>query len=164
MQCLVCSNELTKGEAKCSRCGFPVIYFTEEDGAGLKAVKKLAEQYRKEHWANAKVFLTVYQNKMGSNSVEIEREESILLADLQESRAGEIKWYPENFARLTGDCTLKIAVEYNDGRRESRELKVGNPNTDDFWHVGVKLLDGSRFSLVLGSENRYSESEPVAFA
>ncbi len=163
MKCKVCNNEMNPGIAKCLRCGFPVLQMVKGDSAEEKKMNELAENFRKKMIGPVKIQMTVYTNAMENDNVKIVKEDKILLAQGEQLFGKQIIWYPENFARLSGECKLKLSLVHTNGDLENLNISVDNPNIMDFWNVGIMPLEGLEFKVVLGNKNAYSCSDKFSY-
>jgi hypothetical protein len=158
MKCLSCGMQFGDELVRCPRCGFPVIGLVDDSEESREQVLKMAADYRKKHWAGAKIYLEVYTNLITNGEVKVEEKSYILLGETKEMSEGEIRWYPEKFARLKGYCELNVAVENGDAERRVIKLTVPNPKINDFWQVGLKKQADDACCIVVGNENKYAEA------
>lgn len=163
MKCKVCNYAMNPGMAKCPKCGFPVLQMVKGDGAEEKRMKELADKFRKKKVETVKIWMTVCTNTKVNDKVNVAKEENILLARGEQLLKAPILWYPEKFARLSGNCRLKLSIVHTDGRCEKKDVLINNPNINDFWSVGIMPLDGMEFRVVLGNEKTYSSSDKFSF-
>lgn len=163
MKCKVCNCEVTSGLAKCSKCGFPMLQMVKGDVEEEKKINELAKNFRKKKVEPVRVQLKVYTNAMENNTVKVVKEENILLAQGQQLLEDTIIWYPENFARLSGDCELKLNLIRTNGKPQEISISVANPNIKDFWKIGLQPLEGMEFQVVLGNKNTHSCSDKISY-
>lgn len=163
MKCRVCNSEINVGIAKCPKCGFPVLQMVKGDAAEEKKMNELADNFRKKKVGPVRIQMTVYTNALENDKVKVVKEEDILLAQGEQLLENGIIWYPENFARLSGDCKLKLKLIRTNGESQTLNISVANPNIMDFWKIGVQPLDGLEFKVVLGNTNGYSSSDKFSY-
>ena len=163
MKCKVCQSEIDKGITKCSKCGFPVLQMTQGTAAEEEKLNKLAESFKKKKMENVRISLVVYTNAMDEYRVKVVRTDEILLASGSHLDVGKILWYPEKFARQSGDCHLNMKVTGSDGNVKNFKVSLKNPNIMDFWKVGIYPMDGMEFKVVVGNETSYSSSDKFSF-
>lgn len=163
MKCQVCKHEVEQGRARCPVCGFPVIQMVEGDTSEEEKRDELAKNYRRRKLENVSISLKVYTNAMEDGDIRITDESFILLAEKDALIGDEIIWYPEKFARLTGDCILRIEVANVDGQIKEQDIRIENPDIMDFWQVGVLPLEGFQCRIILGSREKYSISDIISY-
>ncbi len=163
MKCKICKHEMNPGIAKCPKCGFPALQMMKGNAEEEKKVNELANNFRKNKIAPVKIEMTVYTNAMENDKVKVVKEEKILLAKGEQLLESEIIWFSENFARLSGDCKLKLSIVHTNGEMENVTVSVENPNIMDFWKVGIMPLDGLEFKVVLGNKKIYSCSDKFSY-
>lgn len=163
MRCRVCNSEIDTGIAKCPKCGFPVLQMVKGDVAEEKKMNELAENFRKKKVETVSVQMVVYSNGIENDKPKVIKEDYILLAKGEQLLGHEIIWYPENFARLSGDCKLRVRLIRTNGESQDVDISVENPNIMDFWKIGVAPQDGMAFKIVLGSKKSYSSSEKISY-
>ena len=139
----------------------------------------LADEWQKPYYQNLRGFLkkeygsrTIYPNMndifnalkyTDYDKVKVVKEDKILLAQGDQLAGNQIIWYPENFARLSGDCKLKLSLVHTNGDLEDMNISVANPNIMDFWNIGIMPLEGLEFKVVLGNKNTYSCSDKFSY-
>ncbi|MBQ2288240.1 MAG: hypothetical protein II251_05995 [Lachnospiraceae bacterium] len=163
MKCKICNHEMNPGIAKCPKCGFPVLQMVKGDAAEEKRMNELADNFRKKKMEPVRIQMTVYTNAMENDKVKVVKEDKILLAQGDQLAGNQIIWYPENFARLSGDCKLKLSLVHTNGDLEDMNISVANPNIMDFWNIGIMPLEGLEFKVVLGNKNTYSCSDKFSY-
>jgi hypothetical protein len=162
MKCKVCKNDVEQGRAKCPLCGFPMLQMVQGSEAEQKKADEMAENYRKKLMQPVKIGLKVYTNAMDNGNLTVKKEEYITLAEGLSLAGSEIIWYPEKFARQTGECMMKIAITDTKGNKKDQNIVVANPNIMDFWQVGVQPLEGFSFRIVLGKMGDYAVSDTLS--
>jgi hypothetical protein len=103
---------------------------------------ELAGEYRAKKLGSVKIRLKVYKNELKNEQVQAVQTDYISLFQGNQWKKEGILWYEERFARLSGDCKINLEVVHTDGKKEESTLLIHNPQVEDFWHVGVELLEG----------------------
>lgn len=164
--CAVCRQEFDLEETqKCPRCGFQIWGLADDSPESKAAEAERARRYRREHWANGKVMLRVYSHAFTDESctdISCTGEEEVFLGMTRELAVGEIRWLEEKFARLTGDCTLRLRITQEDAEN-GYMLRVKNPGLRELWQLGLCRKAEDRFALCVGSPENYSESESFVY-
>lgn len=163
MKCKVCGCELEEGRAMCGKCGFPVMVMVEGDSKEEEKINELAAGYRRKKMAGVGIALKVYTNEMVDGDVKVKNEAYITLADGDSLSGNTICWYPEKFARLTGDCNIQVSVVNTQGETKNYTMTLANPNIMDFWQVGVLPEDGFKCRIVLGNTKKYVASDVISY-
>lgn len=159
MKCEVCGYEINDGSVRCSKCGFPVIMMVKGDQQEEEKVRELADTYRKKKLAKVSVALKVYTNEIKDDKVKVKDESYIVLAQGEALSGRAIIWYPEKFARLSGNPELAVSMVNSSGENKTMTLKLKNPQIEDFWQIGVFPEGGFECRLVLGNEEKYEMTE-----
>lgn len=165
--CMVCGLKFEDNEQSttCSRCGFQLpalIGDSEEElNAARGYVVKLAENYRAKYWSSAKLYIEVYNHAVDNNGeVRTLGSEDVFLTETGDFKEGEIKWYGEKFARLTGNISMNVSFGRDGEARTGKTVYIENPAISDFWYVGVKYDGDNKYRIVVGNREKYSASEP----
>ena len=141
MKCLICNKELTGNV--CERCGFPkisVVGGAEDD----PVVKTAVHDYKENILKKITVEMETYQYKEDGNKLDKD----------------QCTWFQEDFARMEAGepMTLTLFIN-NDGREVRREISLKAPDIRSFWKAGLKSQGGMDYTVVLGTADRYAETE-----
>ena len=166
MKCYVCGTNIDeRADGDCPRCGFPILKVQENDPDALEQIRQLAQTYRSRYYPRSStITLEVYQNQIDGEHVTLDKTAQIVLASpeqLAQMEPGDIRWYPEKFARLEGEQTLSVSISNENGSNRSLKLKVPNPDIHDFWQVGVQLQENASFCIVIGKTGSFVSSRTV---
>ena len=165
-KCQVCMmeyDESIKGNV-CPRCGHHYLFLADNSEESRAKRDKLIRQYRREHWANAPICLTVFRNTENGGSVS-SREESLLLGKTKELEIGEVCWQTERFARLSGEeLELSVNIKLEGWEDCSYKLPVSNPKVQDFRKLGLCRKSEDSYTLLVGTPKQYSESEQKQYS
>lgn len=158
MKCLICNKELTGNV--CERCGFPKIYVVggaEDD----PVVKTAVHDYKENILKKITVEMETYQYKEDGNKLVLAQTDRIPIGkQLQNLDKDQCTWFQEDFARMEAGepMTLTLFIN-NDGREVRREISFKAPDIRSFWKVGLKSQGGMDYTVVLGTADRYAETE-----
>ena len=166
--CPVCKKQfdLDAEGLQCPRCRYPVVGFAGDTPEAQAAEEKKIREYRRRHWADGKVYLKVYTHRFTDEKqtkVRCEKEEELFLGSTREMKPGESRWQSENFAHLSGECSLNVRVAQEDMEDESYTLRVPDPGTQDFLRVALCRKSETDFTLLVGSPEKYRESERFSY-
>ena len=166
--CPVCKMkfDLDAKGLQCPRCRYPVKGYAGDTPEDRAAEEKEIRAYRRKHWADGKVYLKVYTHRFTDEKktkVRCEKEEELFLGSTREMKVGECRWQSENFAHLSGECTLGVRVAQEDMEDENYTLRVPNPGGQGFWRVALCRKNETDFALLVGTPEEYRESERFAY-
>ena len=178
IKCPACGNSYNEALSECPACGFPnisVIHASEEE---YQQILEHAEEYRKTLNIFTHVFLLVARNELNeqTGTVQVRETEMIFLGNTRTMQSGTIYWYPEFFAAQTGPLDLQVmccsdaAVSSGSYMRftESEEshvrtIRLTNPDVPALWHVGIMAENDGGFRLCVGTQLRFTSSDPIRF-
>ena len=160
MKCLVCGNEnVDKRSGECPDCGFELIGWT---GSGdqeeyMEIVKEMVEDYRRDYRKTISVALLVptYESDEGGTLTMKSEDPIVLAGETPAESVGEVKWYPERFARLDAGEALKLQLSISSANNGGlkKEVEMTAPDWGSvFWKIGILEEDNLHFRLVLGAE------------
>lgn len=158
MKCAVCKKEISG--SLCDRCKFPrivVVGGSEDD----PLVKKAARDYREHLLKGIRIELETYQYREVNGELELGETKRISLGEeLERLSQDGIRWFPKLFARGDAGEDMTLTLYFTSvGNEKIKKLHVQSPDIQSLWKVGLKALDGLDFSVVIGGESDYVETE-----
>lgn len=166
MKCYVCGQEGIENNARCPLCGFPVPRMVEDDPGQLAKIKEVAEKYRNKKLEDMKIGMVVYSHEKEGENLKLNQEQQILLAECAGMLPEQIYWYEQKFARVDTDEPIELKIWIQKGKNPARYITVSAkaPDSDGFWHVGVKMLYGFQLQIVLKDDESETKSEPISLS
>lgn len=105
--------------------------------------------------------METYQYKEDGNKLVLAQTDRIPIGkQLQNMDKDRCTWFQEDFARMEAGepMTLTLFIN-NDGREVRREISLKAPDIRSFWKAGLKSQGGMDYTVVLGTADRYAETE-----
>lgn len=166
MKCYVCGMDKIENKARCPLCGFPVPRIVEDGEQGRAKVKEMAEKYRRKKLEGLKAGMVIYGHEKDGENLKINQEQYIQLAECPDLKIGETRWYDQDFARIdtAEPIVLKVWTQKQQDPIQFYTVSAKAPDTDGFWHVGIRLLQELKLQLILGDDEEETESETISLA
>lgn len=132
----------------------------------MAKVEEMAEKYRRKKLESLKAGIVIYGHEKDGENLKINQEHNIQLAECIDLKIGETKWYDQDFARVdtAEPIALKIWIQKQQDPLKIYIVHAKAPDTDGFWHVGIRLLPELKLQLILGDDGKETESEPISLA
>ena len=165
MKCYACGSEKVESNmSQCPDCGFANMTVVGDQAQFDAMMKSMAAEYRQKKIGGAQLGLITYQYAMKNDRLVLDHESEMNLGvDVTGMSVGQIWWDSTDFARVDAgeELNLNLFVK-KDGQVRKVAEKQNAPDGSGFWHIGIKLLPGFAFSVLVGNEQKYSESRALS--
>lgn len=158
MKCYVCGTENIENKARCPLCDFPVPSIVDE--SELVKLKEISDKYRSNKLRGIKIGIIIYSHKKEGENLLLNCEEMLTLAEGEQLRPGKTVWCEQKFARVDSEETIRLTVWLKKDNQQIKQYLVTAkiPDSEGFWFVGLRMLDGWKLQCVLKDK----ESETVS--
>lgn len=156
-RCKVCQQVYEEGQVTCSVCGFPLLGDSKSDP---EMTQTLVEETRKSYLGDVSVMMLTYRCDTENGLFEEKSKEYTKLFDAMELTYGDTLWFEKDYESVECDepinvdvrvCRSDVSVDYTLSVIPDRMVNLGK--------IGVRLEDGFKARIVVGSESCSASSE-----
>lgn len=162
--CNACNASFDESNAACPVCGLANLKQIGESEEAKAMLQKIAKDYTQKKLGDASISILAYEYEEKNGQLVEKMVHTIPVAKAIELSYGATKWFSEKFARIEADRTmdLDVVVRKADGSSKKATLHFRTPKLEDFWYLGVKLVEGFSVVFQIGNKDIYTETEKVS--
>lgn len=162
--CNACNTLFDEINAACPVCGLANLKQIGESEEAKVMLQKIARDYTQKKLGDADISILAYEYEEKNGQLVEKTVHTIPVAKAVELTYGETKWFSEKFARIEADRTMDLGVVIRkaDGSSQKAVLHFTTPKLEDFWYLGVRLVEGFAVVFQIGNKDIYTETEKVS--
>lgn len=162
--CNACNASFDESNAACPVCGLANLKQIGESEEAKAMLRKIAKDYTQKKLGDAGISILAYEYEEKNGQLAEKAVHTIPVAKAVDLAYGETKWFSEKFARIEADRTMDLGVVIRkaDGSDKKATLHFKTPKLEDFWYLGVKMVEGFAVVFQVGNKDIYTETEKVS--
>ena len=162
--CNACNAPFDDSNAACPVCGLANLKQIGESEEAKAMLQKIAKDYTQKKLGDSDISILAYEYEEKNGQLVEKKVHTIPVAKAADLVYGETAWFSEKFARIEADRTmdLGVVVRKADGSSNKTALHFKTPKLEDFWYLGVKLVEGFAVVFRIGNKDIYTETEKVS--
>lgn len=161
-RCYGCYAKLKPGKAVCEVCKMADIHIVGDDSEGIKMKENLGREYREMKLGGITISFTAYQYGEVDGNIKVIATDKVKIAEAISLVYDKTIWLDEKFARIDADKELEMELTLEGEKPKKVNLKFRSPELEDFWHVGIRLIEGFRAVICIGNEQVHTETIPFS--
>ena len=162
--CNVCQSKYDQQRASCPVCGMANLHIIGDNEDARNMINKIAVDYKQKKLGDADISIHAFEYEDKDGELEIKQTHTIHIAKAIDLVYGETYWFSEKFARIEEDriMDLEVLLKEQDGTVNTANLQFRQPALEDFWYLGVKLIEGFNVVFCIGNKDVYTETESIS--
>lgn len=161
-RCYGCYSKLKPGKAVCEVCKMADIHIVGNDSEGIKMKEKLGREYREMKLGGITVSFIAHQYGEKDGTIKEIAVDKVKISEAVSLVYDKTVWLDEKFARIDADKELEMELVLEGKKQKKVNLKFRSPKLEDFWHVGIRLIEGFQAVICIGNEQVYTETIPFS--
>lgn len=161
-RCYGCYSKLKPGTAICDVCKMPDIHIVGNDPEGIKMKENLGQEYREMKLGGISISFTAYKYGEVDGCIKEIAADKVKIADAVSLKYDKTVWMDEQFARIDTDREMDIELILDGEKQKKMNLKFKPPKMEDFWRVGIRMIEGFQAVIRIGNEKVYTETAPFS--
>lgn len=160
--CKCCKFEDPESKGKCAVCGMP-NHFGED--VTDKIIKEEIEKIKRTYLGNTKIYFLKYLYEISENTVEDQKQDTVLLAQPITMEVGKPEWLEEEFEDIPTEREIQIDIiigRTEKGINKKFSVSLQPRQKSSFTKIGIVMTPGFCFRILGGDDNSYTESEEVS--
>lgn len=162
--CNACKVLFDDASAACPVCGLANLKQIGESEEAKAMRQKIAEDYTQKKLGDTNISILAYEHEEKNGKLVEKAVHTVEIAKALELAYGETTWFSEKFARIEAnrDMELDVVVRKTNESDKRVTLPFKTPELEDFWYIGVKLVEGFQVIFQIGNKDIYTETEKVS--
>ena len=162
--CYACHTVLDEEKAACPVCGMPRLRVIGENEDAKNMIKKIAEEHRQNKLQDATISILAYEYEENEGKLREKAVHTIEIAKALELVYGETTWFSGKFARIDSnrEMELSVVIKKSGSELTTINLQFIPPKMEDFWYIGVKLIEGFCIVFQIGNEQVHTQTEKIS--
>lgn len=163
MRCMVCFNEVPKGENVCPRCGFTQHEIIGDADEALSILSTMAEKHRNKFLKEYDLGVNIFTWKDVDGTVVLKEKKRISLGTCDALQNNAL-WFGEKFARIPGaeEQLAELSVIKKGGDEKILTVRIPALKESQLQSLGAEMYEDLTVSLILKNDSSQTKSLPVS--